>query len=202
MTYPQEIQNLIDRFSQFPGIGPKTAQRFVFYLLRKNPTSLESFIHDLKKIKNIHTCSICNNFSSQKVCPICGDKSRDQSIITVVAEPQDLMAIEKIGEYHGVYHILGGLIDTVQEIGPEQISIKQLIARLKNPQVKEIVFALNSTIEGEGTILYLTNLIKRDLGLSQRIRLTKIARGLPLGSEIEYADEVTLSEAFKCRKII
>ena len=202
MTYPQEIQSLIDEFSQFPGIGPKTAQRFVFYLLRKNPNNLERFVYNIKKIKNIRPCSVCNNFSSQKVCPICSDKTRNQSVITVVAEPQDLMAIEKIGEYQGFYHILGGLIDTVQDVGPEQIRIKQLIARLKNSQIKELIFALNSTIEGESTVLYLVNLIKKDPSLSQRIKLTKIARGLPLGSEIEYADEITLSEALKGRKII
>ena len=202
MLYPQEIQNLIDEFSQFPGIGPKTAQRFVFYLLKRSPDTLERLVHHLRKIKGVRPCTICANFSNQKVCPICQDKKRDQSIIIVVAEPQDLMAIEKTGEYKGVYHVLGGLIDTVQGVGPEQIKVRQLIERLKNSQIKEIIFALSSTIEGEGTTLYLINAIKQNLSLAQRVKLTKIARGLPLGSEIEYADEITLGEALKGRKII
>ena len=112
------------------------------------------------------------------------------------------MAIEKIGEYKGIYHILGGLIDTVQMSGPEQIRVKELIERLRNPQIKEVIFALSSTIEGEGTTLYLINLIKQDPKLIHRLKLTKIARGLPLGSEIEYADEITLGEALKTRKIL
>lgn len=201
MLYPQEIQSLIDKFSHFPGIGPKTAQRFVFYLLRINPGDLESFIHDLRKLKSIRFCENCFNFSSQKICPICQDFKRDKSIITVIAEPQDLMAIEKTGEYKGVYHVLGGLIDTVQNIGPGDIKIKELLIRLKSSAVNEVIFALNSTIEGEGTMLYLVNLIKKDPQLS-RIKLTKVARGLPLGSEIEYADEITLSEALRGRKTI
>ncbi len=201
MLYPQEIQNLINEFSRFPGIGPKTAQRFVFYLLKSDPVKLEKLVHYLKKLKVIRSCMICFNFSDQKVCPICQDAKRDKSIVTIVAEPQDLMAIEKTGEYKGVYHVLGGLIDTVQEIGPDRIKAKELIQRLKNSKVNEIIFALNSTIEGEGTMLYLVGLIKKDPQLN-RIRLTKIARGLPLGSEIEYADEITLGEALAGRKII
>lgn len=201
MLYPKEIQNLIDEFSRFPGIGPKTAQRFVFYLLRSDPVKLEKLVHCLKKLKTIRSCMICFNFSDQKICPVCQDPKRDKSIVTVVAEPQDLTAIEKTGEYKGIYHILGGLIDTVQEVGPDKIRANELIQRLKNHKVNEIIFALNSTIEGEGTMLYLIGLIKREPQLS-RIRLTKIARGLPLGSEIEYADEITLGEALAGRKII
>ncbi len=199
--YLSEIQNLIDRFSRFPGIGPKTAQRFVFYLLRVWPEDLDGFIHDLKKLKSIRLCENCFNFSSQRICPICQDPKRDGSVITVIAEPQDLMAVEKTGEYKGVYHILGGLIDTVQNVGPENLKIKELLSRLKKPTVSEVIFALNSTIEGEGTMLYLVNLIRND-PLLGRIKLTRVARGLPLGSEIEYADEITLSEALKGRKII
>ncbi|MDD4996453.1 MAG: recombination mediator RecR [Patescibacteria group bacterium] len=201
MAYSQEIQNLIDKFSLFPGIGPKTAQRFVFYLLRINQGDLDDFIDDLEKIKSISFCENCFNFSSQKICPICQDPKRDKSIITVIAEPQDLIAVEKIGEYRGVYHVLGGLIDTVQNVGPREIKIKELLGRLKNFTVNEVIFALNSTIEGEGTMLYLVNLIKKDPQLN-KIKLTKIARGLPLGGEIEYADEITLSEALRGRKII
>lgn len=202
MLYSHEIQDLIDEFSQFPGIGPKTAQRFVFYLLKKSPDTIERISRHLRNIKNVQACTVCGDFSSQKICSICQDKKRDHSIIIIIAQPQDLMAIEKIGEYKGVYHILGGLIDTVQMSGPEQIRAKELIERLKNPQIKEVIFALSSTIEGEGTTLYLINLIKQDPKLTQKLKLTKIARGLPLGSEIEYADEITLGEALKTRKIL
>jgi len=202
MLYPYEIQDLVDEFSQFPGIGPKTAQRFVFYLLKRSPDTIERFIRHLRNIKNVSSCTVCGNFSGQKICPICQDKKRDHSVIIIVAQNQDLMAIEKIGEYKGVYYVLGGLIDTVQMSGPEQIKVKELVERLKDPQIKEVIFVLNSTIEGEGTTLYLINLIKQDPKLMQRLKLTKIARGLPLGSEIEYADEITLGEALKTRKIL
>ncbi len=200
MNYPQEIQSLIDEFSQFPGIGPKTAQRFVFYLLR-NFSKAENLVHYLKEIKKIRPCLICHNFSSQKICQICQDKKRDHSLITIVAEPQDLMAIEKTNNYRGVYHILGGLIDSSKEKTAERLKIPHLIQRLKKQEIKEIIFALNSTIEGEGTVLYLTNLIKKE-PLINHIKLSKIARGLPLGGEIEYADEITLVEALKGRKTI
>jgi recombination protein RecR len=202
MFYPEDVQNLIDEFSQFPGVGPKTAQRFVFYLLKRDGFKIDRFIQNIKKIKNIHACAKCNNFSGQKICPICQDSKRDQTTITLVAEPQDLMAIEKTKDYQGLYYVLGGLIDTVQKTSAQDLKIKKLINRLQDPQIKEIVFALSSTLEGEGTTLYLVNLIKQNLEKSQEIKLTKIARGLPLGGEIEYADEITLGEALKGRKII
>jgi recombination protein RecR len=202
MNYPSSIQDLINEFSRFPGIGPKTAQRFVFYLLRKQSQDIDKIVDYLKKIKDFKTCSSCNNFSETDICPICQDKKRDQTVITIIAEPQDLMAIEKIGEYNGIYFILGGLINTSQDITPDKIKIKQLIERLRAEPIKEIIFALSSTLEGESTTLYLVNLIKKDFNLNKKIKLTKVARGLPLGGEIEYADEITLSEALKERKII
>lgn len=202
MFYPEEIQDLIDEFSQFPGVGPKTAQRFVFYLLKKNSFKVDRFIQNVKRIKNIYSCSICNNFSTQKICPICQNEKRNHSIIMIVSEPQDLIAVEKTKEYQGVYYILGGLIDTVKKTDSRDLKIKKLLKRLEDNKIKEVIFALNSTIEGEGTTLYLINLIKKNSKLKSRIRLTKIARGIPLGGEIEYADEVTLSEALKGRRII
>ena len=209
MSYPIEIQNLIEEFSQFPGIGPKTAQRFVFYLLRKNTKELENFITNIKNLKSVVCCCVCGNFSSllagetdKKICFICQDKNRNRSLIIIVAQPQDLMVIEKIGEYKGLYHILGGLIDTSHGIGPQQLRFKQLLQRLKDNKVKEVILALNATIEGESTALYISNLIKKNPDLSKRIKLSKLARGIPLGGEIEYADEITLSDSFKNRKII
>lgn len=202
MIYPKQIQDLISAFSQFPSIGPKTAQRFVFYLLNKSPKDVEKFIEQLKNLNSVHSCSVCGNFSSQeKLCRICSSTKRDKSVIAVVSEPQDLMAIEHIGEYKGMYHILGGLIDTTKNIGPENLRIKQLLKRVQDSNVKELIFVLDSTLEGESTTLYIVSLIKKFSKLSNR-KLTRIARGLPLGAEIEYADEVTLSDALKSRKII
>ncbi len=207
--FPSEIENLIDKFGRFPGIGPKTAQRFVFYLLKKKPEELNDFAVLIGELKNIFPCFICGNFSSissvnagHKICPICFDKRRDQTVITLVAEPQDLVAIEKTGEYKGLYHVLGGLIDMVYNLSPEQLKIQDLMQRLRNQPVKELIFALNATIEGESTVLYIANLIKKDPKISRKIILTRIARGIPLGGEIEYADEITLSDAFKNRKTI
>ena len=200
--YPQSIQELIEEFNKFPGIGPKTAERFVFYLLEKNPQELENFVAAIKNLNSIKVCSLCGFISQNNICPICSDKTRDHSIITIVAEPQDLAAVEKTGEYKGVYHILNGLIDQVAGIGPNNLRIEELLARLKNPTTKEAIFALNSTIEGESTLLYITNLIKQDKILASRIKVTRLARGLPLGAELAYADEITLSEALKGRRII
>jgi recombination protein RecR len=202
MFYPEDIQNLIDEFSQFPGVGPKTAQRFVFYLLKRDGFKIDRFIQNVKKIKNIHACIKCNNFSGEKICPICQDSRRNQAVITLVAEPQDLMAIEKTKDYQGLYYILGGLIDTLKKTSARDLKIKKLIKRLQDPEIKEVVFALSSTLEGEGTVLYLVDLIKQNSEISKRVKLTKIARGLPLGGEIEYADEITLGEALKGRKTI
>jgi len=201
MFYPEEIQNLVDEFGQFPGIGPKTAQRFVFYLLKQNSLKIERLISFLEKIKGIKACSVCNNFSAEKVCSICRDSRRDHRVITVVAQPQDLVAIEKTKEYKGVYYILGGLLNTVQDKKPNDLKISSLIDLIKKNKVNEIIFALSSTIEGESTMLYIVNLIKKDPSLSY-VKLSRIARGLPLGGEIEYADEITLTEALKGRKIL
>jgi len=195
--YPKNIQDLIDEFSHFPTIGPKTAERFIFYLLKKSPQNLEKLADLIKNLKNFSSCRICGNFSEKNICPICADNQRDHSIICVVAEPQDLVAIEKTNEYHGVYHILGGVINNIQGTGPEKLRINELLQRIKKSPVKEIILALNPDLEGETTSLYLINLLKK-----YPIKITRLARGLPMGSDLEYADEITLSNAIKRREII
>lgn len=196
------LQNLIDHFSKLPGVGPKTALRFVFYLLKQSKEEVEKFAAAIGAVKSsISTCGICQNFSEKNPCSICADQKRDHSIICVVAEHQDLPVIENTREYHGTYHILGGVLDPLHGVTPEQLKIKELVARIRNSngKIKEIILALNPDLEGETTILYLTKLIK---SFGKSIKVTRLARGLPMGSDLEYADEVTLSDALKGRKEI
>lgn len=197
ISYPKNIQNLINEFSRFPTIGPKTAERFIFYLLKKSPQELIKLTELIKNLKNFSSCKICGNFSEKNICSICADTRRDHSTICLVAEPQDLMAIEKTNEYRGVYHILGGVINNIQGIGPEKIKIKELLERMKKNPIKEIILALNPDLEGETTSLYLINLLK-----PYKIKISRLARGLPMGSDLEYADEITLSNAIKRRETI
>lgn len=195
--YPKNIQNLIDDFSRFPTIGPKTAERFIFYLVKKSPADLERLAENIKNLKSLAACSICGNFSENHLCAICADKQRDQHTICVVAEPQDLMAIEKTKDYRGTYHILGGLIDVAHNTGPEQLTLKKLTQRIEKDSIKEIILALNPDLPGETTSLYLINLLK-----PLKIKISRLARGLPMGSDLEYADEITLSNALKRRETI
>jgi len=195
MKYPLAIQNLIDQFSRLPSVGPKTAQRYVFYLLKQPAEELQKlaqFIAELKE-KTI-TCSRCLSLAESNPCPICADKKRRQDIICVVANTQDMLTLEATSQYHGLYHILGGLINTIEEIKPEQLNIKQLISRLEKDGIKEIILALNPTLEGETTVLYLVKLLK-----PYKIKITRLAKGLPTGADLEYADEITLSNALKYR---
>jgi recombination protein RecR len=208
MFFPSSIQNLINQFNKLPGIGIKTAEKFVFYLLKQPKGKLKEFNLAFEELeKKIIKCSLCfnfteiNNFNKDgfNFCSICADSQRDKSILCVIAEPQDLLTIEKTNEYHGLYHILNGVINTIKEIGPERLKIKELIQRIRNSQsstpVKEIILAFNPDIEGETTILYLTKIFK-----PSKIKITRLARGLPMGSELEYADEITLTNALKNRQ--
>lgn len=197
MAYPKIIQNLINQFAKLPSIGPKTAERLVFYLLSQKESELQKFGEALEHIKaNIKLCQKCFNFAESDPCPICADNRRDQKIICVITKPQDLFAIEKTGSYNGVYHILGGNINPLENIAPQDIKIKELIERLKNNGIKEIILALNPDLEGETTALYLTKLLKQ----FPNLKLTRLARGLPMGADLEYADEVTLENAIKDRR--
>ena len=196
---PRPLENLIKEFSQFPGIGPKTAQRFIFYLLKKI-RYLDAFCQKVQDLKKIRTCRFCFNLSETEVCPICQDKSRDHSLICLVASPTDLEAIEEAGAYRGVYEVLGGLLDPTHEINPDSLHIEHFLNRLRREPIKEVIFALSPTLEGETTLIYLLDLIKNDSRIPKNIKLTRLAKGLSSGLELEYVDSLTLSEALKDRR--
>lgn len=195
---PQAIKSLVEQFSQLPGIGTKTAERFVFYLLKKNPEELKRFAEIINQLKaSIQTCSVCQNFAETNPCFICQDHNRDQNTICVVAEPTDLAAIEKTGDYRGLYHVLNGVLNPIEGITPDRLKIEELIKRIKEKKPKEIILALNPDIEGEATSLYLNKLLK-----ALDVKVTRLAKGLPLGSDLEYADQATLSSALANRRNI
>src|ERR687884_1863570 len=193
---PRSVTRLIEEFHRLPGIGPKTAQRLTFYLLRAPKTQVDQLADSIKDLREkITTCSICQNIAEENPCSICRDESRDHSQICVVEEPLDLVALERTREYKGVYHVLHGAISPVEGIGPEDLKIRELLDRLRDSRVQEVVLATNPNLEGEATAMYLERLIK-PLG----IRLTRLARGLPVGGDLEYADEVTLTRALEGRR--
>lgn len=198
MIYPKSIATLIEYFQKFPSIGPKSAQRMAFYLLRMSVTEVEKFSQAMLEAKNnIKNCEICFNISTSTPCEICASTTRDRSTICVVAETKDLIAIEKTNEYKGLYHVLQGLISPMDSIGADDIRIKELLSRLVNEEVKEVILALSPSVEGEATSLYLTKLIK-----PFNIKVSRIAFGLPIGSDLEYADEITLARAIEGRREI
>jgi len=195
--YPDPMARLILEFSKMPGIGPKSAQRLAFYILQASGSEVKELAAALEEAKKkIKHCSSCFNITVEDPCEICGSEERDKSKVCVVAGPQDLIAIEKTREYNGLYHVLGGVISPLDGIGPENLRIAELLRRI-GKGVKEIILALNPTVEGEATVIYLTKLIK-PLGT----KLTRIAYGLPVGSDMDYADEVTLTKAFEGRREI
>lgn len=196
MIYPKSIAALIEHFQKFPSVGPKSAQRMAFYLLRMPVSEVEKFARAMIDAKqNTKTCEICFNISSESPCEICTSPSRDKGIICVVAETKDLIAIEKTNEYKGLYHVLQGLISPMDGIGADDIRIKELLNRLTDDKVREIILALPPSVEGEATSLYLTKLIK-PFG----IKISRIAFGLPVGADLEYADEITLAKAIEGRR--
>ena len=196
MIYPKEIASVIEQFQKFPSIGPKSAQRMAFYLLRMSESDVENFANSILEAKrNTHTCEICFNISTTSPCEICSSSTRDRSVICVVSESKDLIAIEKTNEYKGLYHVLEGLISPIDGIGADDIRIKELLNRLASDEVKEVILALSPSVEGEATSLYLTKLIK-PFG----IKVSRIAFGLPVGSDLEYADEMTIAKALEGRR--
>jgi len=193
---PAPVTRLIDAFAQLPGIGPKTASRLTFYLLRRPAEQVEALadaICDLKQ--KIVFCTVCFNITEQTPCAICRDEGRDRSILCVVEEPLDVVAIDRTGEYRGLYHVLHGAISPVEGIGPDELRINELLARLKDQPVQEVLLATNPNLEGEATAMYLSRLLQ-PLG----VRVTRLARGLPVGGDLEYADAVTLSRALEGRR--
>lgn len=192
---PKTVQNLIDEFGRLPGVGPKSAQRLTFYLLRGSKERVRSLGEAVLNLKeNIQICSTCSNLAESDPCVICSDPHRDPSSIMVVEEPLDIIAFEKTGKFHGLYHVLHGVISPIGGIGPDDLYIKQLLSRLHDGKVKEIIIATNINVEGEATAMYLSKLIE-----PLNVKVTRIAHGLPVGSDIEYADEITLSKALENR---
>lgn len=198
MIYPKSIAALIEHFQKFPSVGPKSAQRMAFYMLRMPESEVQKFAQAILDAKrNTRTCEVCFNLSSTSPCEICTNPKRDRSTICVVAETKDLIAIEKTNEFKGLYHVLQGLISPMDGIGADDIRIKELLSRLTSEEVKEIILALPPSVEGEATSLYLTKLIK-PFG----IKISRIAFGLPVGADLEYADEITIAKAIEGRREI
>jgi recombination protein RecR len=194
--YPEPISKLIDAFSRLPGVGPKTAGRLAFHVIRMKEEDVVDFAKALVNVKrNLHYCSVCCNITDVDPCRICQDKTRDASVICVVQEPKDLVAMERTKEFNGYYHVLHGAISPIEGIGPDQIHIAELLKRLGDEKVVELILATNPNIEGEATAMYLSRLVK-NFGL----KVTRIAHGLPVGGDLEYADEVTLSKALEGRR--
>jgi recombination protein RecR len=199
---PKSITRLIESFEKLPGIGPKSAQRLTFYLLHVPQEELDDFSDNLKQLKSqTILCSVCKNVSEKDPCDICSNPSRDQKIICVVEQPTDVLSIERTGKYRGLYHVLHGVIDPLNNIGPDEIYLADLFRRLSNAAtpVTEIILATNPNMEGEATAMYIQRQLNTVSG-SDLISLTRLAHGLPVGADIEYADEVTLSRALEGRR--
>ena len=196
LTYDGAIQRLIDAFSKLPGIGPKGAQRIAFYILGSDEREAADLADAITEVKaKVKFCEVCGNVCETSPCPVCLDPRRDHSIICVVEEPKDVMSIERTREYHGLYHVLGGAINPMANVGPNDLNIAKLLERLGDGSVTEVILALDPNIEGEATTTYLSRLLSQ-VG----IKVTRLASGLPVGSDLEYADEITLSRALSGRR--
>ncbi len=194
--YATPVGKLIDEFAKLPGIGPKSAQRLAFYLLKVNKEEAQRLADAINRLKEeVSFCPTCFNVTDEPICEFCKDSRREDSTICVVEEPKDIVPMEKTGEYRGRYHVLGGAISPIDGIGPEDLHLKELLKRLQGDTVKEVIIATNPNIEGEATAMYLARLIG-----PLEIKVTKLASGLPVGGDLEYADEVTLGSALKGRR--
>ena len=194
--YEGIIQDLIDELGRLPGVGPKSAQRIAFHIIQSDRVDVTRLAEVLKTVKErVKFCSICGNISEEELCKICRDPRRDKTSICVVEESKDVLAIEKTREFKGTYHVLGGAISPIDGVGPENLRIKELMTRLAETQISEIIIATDPNLEGEATATYLTRLIK-PLG----IKVSRLASGLPVGGDLEYADEITLGRAFEGRR--
>lgn len=195
-VYIEPIGKLINEFSKLPGVGAKTAQRYAYKVINMTDEEAENFAETIKSAKkNVHYCKICGNFSEGEVCDVC--KTRSPSVICVVKEPKDVIAIEKLNEFNGVYHVLHGTISPLDGVGPDDIDVKGLLSRISKGGVSEVIMATNPDVEGEATAMYITGLLK-PLG----IKVTRLAHGIPIGTDLEYADEVSLARAFVERKVL
>jgi recombination protein RecR len=200
MRVAKAINNLIEAFERLPGIGPKTAARLTYYLLHVPQAELERFGLSLTSLKrDTVECSVCHNVTESDPCDICSDPGRDRSMVCVVEQPLDVLAVERANGFLGVYHVLHGVIDPLHNIGPEEIKIAELIERLSSQEIKEVILALNPNMEGEATALYIKRVINDQYPMLN-IRVTRLAHGLPVGADIEYADDRTLSHALEGRR--
>lgn len=196
---PRAVEKLIESFSKLPGIGPKSANRLTFYLLHVPQLELDKFSEAIKNLKTQTVfCSNCYNIGETDPCVICSDRDRDSSMVCIVEQPIDIISIEKTGKYHGLYHVLHGAINPLNNIGPEEIKIAELISRVRSGKINEIILATNPNMEGEATAMY----IRRELKMENnaKCKITRLAHGLPVGGDIEYADEVTLKNALEGRR--
>ena len=196
MPSDNHIQKLIFEFNKLPGIGTKTSEKFVYHLLKQRPEELDKLIYAVNELKKIKRCKNCFNFSfEQDLCSICTDQKRNNNQICVVAEIQTIASIEKTKEYFGLYHILDGYLSPMEGITPDKLKIKELVARIKNSSINEILFAFNPNIDGEATSIYLFNILK-----PYKIKITRLGRGISMGADLDYSDEITLSDALRGRK--
>jgi recombination protein RecR len=192
------VQDLIDELGRLPGVGPKSAQRIAFHLLQADSTDVKRLISALTEVKDkVRFCTICGNVAEAEQCRICLDPRRDLTYICVVEEPKDIQAVERTREFHGRYHVLGGAISPIEGIGPDDLRIKELLTRLADGEVNELIIATDPNLEGEATATYLARLLR-----SMDLKVTRLASGLPVGGDLEYADEVTLGRAFEGRRLL
>jgi recombination protein RecR len=193
--YPEPLAKLIEGLSKLPGIGPKTAQRLAFFILKMDQRNVDELADALKAVNTeLSYCSICYNITANDPCHICEETNRDQSVICIVQEPRDIIAMERTREFHGLYHVLNGAMSPMEGIGPDRLRIRELLLRLNDETVQEVILATNPNVEGEATALYISKLVK-----PTGIKVTRIAHGLPVGGDLEYADEITISKALAGR---
>ena len=196
--FPAALQELADQFARLPGVGGKTAQRLAFYVLEMSDSDAQSFADAILEAKRVvHTCPVCQNLTDREVCPVCDDSTRDQGLVCVVAEPKDVIAMERAREFSGVYHVLHGVISPLNHISQDDIRVKELLARVAAGGIREVIMATNPDTEGEATAMYISRLLR-----PLEVKVTRLAYGIPVGSKLEYADEVTLSRALEGRQEI
>ena len=196
--YEGVVQDLIDELGRLPGVGPKSAQRLAFHLLQADPTDVRRLAQTMVELKEkVRFCTVCGNVSEEPECRICRDPRRDPAVLCVVEEPKDVVAVERTREFRGRYHVLGGAISPIDGVGPDDLRIKELLTRLADGTVTELIIATDPNLEGEATATYLSRLLT-----TLEIRVTRLASGLPVGGDLEYADEVTLGRAFEGRRVV
>ena len=196
--FPAALQNLADQFARLPGIGGKTAQRLAFYVLGLPEESAQAFADAIMEAKRaVHTCPVCQNLTDRDLCPICSDEMRDKELVCVVADPKDVIAMERSREYSGVYHVLHGVISPLNHVTQDDIRIRELLTRVATGEIREVIMATNPDTEGEATAMYISRLLR-----PMEVKVTRLAYGIPVGSQLEYADEVTLTRALEGRQEI